>query len=91
MLCNGIDGFVTGRGWKSEVFKFKRGVFEGDPLSPTKFICVSNPLLEYLLSEQNHGYKLHDDTISTPFANDFNVITCNSRSHQCILSNVVKI
>ena len=45
-LYNGIDGTVVGSGWKSERFAFKRGVFQGDPLSPSIFICVFNPLLE---------------------------------------------
>ena len=62
------------------------------PLSPTIFICVFNPLLEYLLSERKHVYHLNKNTpiISTPFANDFNVITTNSRTHQRILKNVKK-
>ncbi len=72
------------------LFTFKRGVFQGDPLSPTIFITVFNPLLEYLKSESKHGYKLNNSTnvISTPFADDFNVITTHSRVHQRILQNV---
>ena len=91
-LYSNISGTVTGPGWNSTRFPFKRGVFQGDPLSPTIFICVFNPLLEYLLSEQKHGYHLPKDTpiISTPFADDFNVITTNSRTHQRILNNVEK-
>ena len=87
-----ISGSVVGPGWKSKTFTFKRGVFQGDPLSPTIFICVFNPLLEYLMSELSHGYHLDKNTpiISTPFADDFNVITSNARSHQRILKNVEK-
>ena len=89
-LYSNINGSVVGPDWKSERFVFKRGVFQGDPLSPTIFICVFNPLLEYILSERKHGYKLDSNTsvISTPFADDFNIITSNSRSHQRILFNV---
>ena len=67
-----------------------KGVFQGDPLSPTIFIAVFNPLLEYLISENKHGYKLDSDNpvISTPFADDFNIITTNSRTHQRIILNV---
>jgi hypothetical protein len=89
-LYSNINGTVVGPGWKSERFPFRRGVFQGDPLSPTIFLCVFNPLLEYLLTEQKHGYQLNNDTkvISTPFADDFNVITTNSRTHQRLLKNV---
>ena len=89
-LYSNINGSVVGPGWRSDRFKFNRGVFQGDPLSPTIFICVFNPLLEYLLSEQKHGYFIDKDTpiVSTPFADDFNVITTNSRTHQRILTKV---
>ena len=89
-LYNGINGTVLGSGWKSERFMFKRGVFQGDPLSPTIFIMVFNPLLEYLHTERKHGYYLdkNNSIISTPFADDFNVITTNARTHQRILRNV---
>ena len=91
-LYSNLSGSVVGPDWKSERFVFKRGVFQGDPLSPTIFICIFNPLLEYILSEKKHGYHLDKDTpiISTPFADDFNIITSNSRSHQRILNNVEK-
>ncbi len=89
-LYSNISGTVAGNGWHSEEFIFKRGVFQGDPLSPTIFITVFNPLLEYLKSESKHGYKLNNNTniISTPFADDFNVITSHSKVHQRILRNV---
>ncbi len=91
-MYSGINGCVNGPKWKSDRFYFKRGVFQGDPLSPTIFITVFNPLLEYLHSEAKHGYYLNNNSsvISTPFADDFNVITGNSRSHQRILLNVEK-
>ena len=83
-LYSNISGQVVGNKWKSNRFSFKRGVFQGDPLSPTIFICVFNPLIEYLHSEAKHGYHLDKDTpvISTPFADDFNVISTNARTHQ---------
>ena len=89
-LYSNITGIVAGSSWHSEEFTFQRGVFQGDPLSPTIFITVFNPLLEYLKSESKHGYKLNNCTnvISTPFADDFNVITSHSRAHQRILTNV---
>ncbi len=89
-LYSNISGSVLGPGWQSEIFYFTRGVFQGNPLSPTIFITVFNPLLEYLQTEQKHGYYRNKNTpiISTPFADDFNVITSNARSHQRIISNI---
>lgn len=86
-----VEPFVVQNGGQKP-FDFKRGVFQGDPLSPTIFLCVFNPLLEYILSESKHGYHLNSETpvICTPFADDFNIITTNSRSHQRIISNVEK-
>ena len=89
-LYSNISGKVFGNKWTSDRFTFNKGVFQGDPLSPTIFICVFNPLLEYLKSEIKNGYYLNKQThvISTPFADDFNVITSNARVHQRILRNV---
>ncbi len=88
-LYSGLSGTVMGPGWESEPFIFKRGVFQGDPLSPTIFITVFNPLLEYLKSESKHGYKIDNTSvITTPFADDFNVITCHAKAHQRIIRNI---
>ena len=91
-LYSNISGSVLGPGWKSDPFVFKKGVFQGDPLSPTIFIMVFNPLLEYLQTETKFAYKLSSDTqiISTPFADDFNVITTHSGAHRRILKNIQK-
>ena len=61
-LYSNINGSVMGPNWKSERFAFNRGVFQGDPLSPTIFITVFNPLLEYILTEKKHGYYLDKET-----------------------------
>ena len=36
-LYSQLNGSVSGPGWKTKPFEFKRGVFQGDPLSPTVF------------------------------------------------------
>ena len=91
-LYSGLYGTALGPGWVSEKFQFNKGVFQGDPLSPTIFIIVFNPLIEYLKTEEKHGYQLSQSSkvISCPFADDFNVITTNKRTHQRVLLNVEK-
>ena len=90
LLYSNINGTVCGPNWKSDPFIFKRGVFQGDPLSSTIFLIVFNPLIEYLKTEIEQGYALSKEVkvISTPFADDFNVITGNRRTHQRILHNI---
>ena len=68
-------------------------MFQGDPLSPTVFLMVFNPVLLQLKNLQDKfGYKLHieDKTIpfiTLPYADDFCQITTNSRSHQNIINS----
>ena len=46
--------------WRSQPFPFCCGVFQGDPLSPTVFLMVFNPVLLKLKNmEEKFGYKLH--------------------------------
>ena len=75
---------------ESETFNFQKGVFQGDPLSPVIFLACFNPLLEYLTSiKTKHGYNLNGDkVISTPYADDFNLISNNKRNHQKIISQL---
>jgi len=70
---------------------------QGDTLSPVLFLLVINPIIMYLQHvEIKHGYRLKNpdsgevkNFISTPFADDFNLITRDPRSHDRILRNVL--
>ena len=67
--------------WRSQPFAFKCDVFQGDPLSPTVFLMVFNPVLLKLKNmEDKFGYKLHIESkttsvITLPYADDFCLIT----------------
>ena len=80
--------------WRSDIFTFNRGVFQGDPLSPVIFLMVFNPVLLHLKSlEEKFGYKLHTDTadishITLPYADDFCLITTHKTSHQNIINAI---
>ena len=80
--------------WRSQPFPFCRGVFQGDPLSPTVFLMVFNPVLLKLKNvEEKCGYRLCSDGKSTsvitlPYADDFCLITSDLRTHKELISEI---
>ncbi len=88
-LYSSLHGMTTCKSWNSTPFQFKKGIFQGDPWSPIIFLTVFNPLLEKLKVEQQYGYDLHGKKIiTTPFADDFNLITTHKSTHQRIINNI---
>ena len=100
-ICSYMSGFYTNckavvetPNWRSQQFPFCRGVFQGDPLSPTVFLMVFNPVLLKLKNlEEKHGYKLQSDTTTTPvitlpYADDFCLITTDLRTHRKLISEI---
>ena len=102
-VCSYISDFldrlrtrVTTRAWTTEAMPIRVGTMQGDTLSPILFLLAINPVIEYLQREElEHGYALKNSLtgsitkfICTPFADDFNVMSRNKRSHQRILKNV---
>ena len=72
-LYDSLKGTVKGPNWFSEPFRFKKGVFQGDPLSPIIFLAVFNPIIQHLkIMETQYGYNLNGTKyITLPFADDF--------------------
>ncbi len=89
-LYSNISGTVVTKSWKSEQFNFKKGVYQGDPLSPIVFLVAFNPILEVLQNVKHKGYMLNKDTkiICTPFADDFNLITTHKKTHQNLMDEI---
>ena len=88
-----IKATVQTQAFKTEVFQFKRGVFQGDPLSPIIFLVVFNPILQYLQTQAKYGYSLKENEenfITFPYADDFCLITRDKRTHQRIINEIVK-
>ena len=72
--------------YSSAAFSFKRGVFQGDPLSPIIFLMVFNPIIELLQREMKHGFDLEGEKcITLPYVDDFCLITTNKKTHQRIM------
>ena len=95
-LYSNLKGKVTTENWESEVFQFLKGVFQGDPYSGVIFLIIFNPIIEFIKQhKENQGYQLKTEKSAlcvntTPFADDFNIISNNSIKHQQLVKDVEK-
>ena len=89
-LYGNLRGKIRTSNWTSEEFRFRKGVFQGDPLSPIIFLMCFNPILEDLLKFQEvDGYCLNGMSfITLPFADDFNLITRDLRKHKKLMARL---
>ena len=95
-----LKGKVVTPNWESDVFDFRRGTFQGDPFSGTIFLVTFNPIIEYIKKfKAKQGYKIKgpdENTpspthiITTPFADDFNLISRDKKLHQNLISEIIK-
>ena len=84
-----LQATVHTSSFKSEVFSFKRGVFQGDPLSPIIFLLAFNPILQFLQENSKFGYKIQEENfITLPYADDFCIISTDKRTHQRLMNQV---
>ena len=93
-LYTKLRGKVWSNDWETEILNFLKGVFQGDPFSGVIFLIIFNPLLEYIKSlKEKQGYEITTKTSAkhvntTPFADDFNIISRNSKHHQKLVTDV---
>ena len=83
-LYSQLNGKISTKNWTSEVFEFLKGIFQGDPYSPSIFLVIFQPLIDFImLHKDSYGYQLGKcKVLSTPFADDFDLITNNCKKHQ---------
>ena len=76
--------------WRSNPFPFKRGVFQGDPISPIIFLMTFNPvLLQLQLQADTIGYNLDSvKFVTLPYADDFCLITTRQSTHQKHINSI---
>ena len=92
-LYGKLNGKVRTAEFVSDLFSFRKGVFQGDPLSPIIFLICFNPILERLKEIENqYGYNLEGERVITlPFADDFNLITTDKRRHQKLINELQQL
>ena len=85
-----IHGKVKTKSWETEIFQFKKGIFQGDNYSPIIFLVVFNPLIDYIKQfKETHGYQIGNTKVITkPFADDFEIVTNNKRKHQKLQNDI---
>ena len=83
-LYSQLNGKIATKTWVSDLFEFLKGIFQGDPYSPTIFLVIFQPLIDFIqLHRESHGYQLgKSKVLTTPFADDFDLITNNCKKHQ---------
>ena len=94
-LYSQLRGNVLTKNWETDLFNFLKGVFQGDPYSGVIFLIIFNPIIEYIKKlKETHGYSITTvgkgakSVITTPFADDFNLITHNKNLHQQLVTDV---
>ena len=92
-LYSKLEGKVVTPDWETDVFEFKKGVFQGDPYSCVIFLIVFNPIIQYIKHNcDKSGYEIKTENNlkthinTTPFADDFNLISRNKTQHQKIIT-----
>ena len=89
-----LRGIIHTQNLVGDIFKVLKGVFQGDPYSGVIFLIIFNPIIEYIKKQkEQQGYELKTSTsatsvITTPFADDFNIISRNSTKHQKLVKDV---
>ena len=80
-LYNKTTSKVITNSFHSDPFSFKKGVTQGDPLSPIIFVLTFQPIIDFLIQNENSGVEINGKKVITlPYADDFCLITTNMRT-----------
>ena len=88
-LYSKTNSKVVTKSFHSNPFSFKKGVTQGDPLSPIIFVLTFQPIIDFLIQNKNAGVNINGKKMITlPYADDFCLITTNSRTQQKLLNQI---
>ena len=80
---------VITNSFHSDPFSFKKGVTQGDPLSPIIFLLTFQPIIDFLIQNENSGVGINGKKVITlPYADDFCLITTNMRTQQKLIDQI---
>ena len=60
-LYSSLSGYVSTKSWTTFAFKIKRGVFQGDTLSPILFLIAFHPIIASISCHPSRGFFLQLD------------------------------
>ena len=80
---------VVTKSFQSDPFYFRKGVTQGDPLSPIIFILTFQPIIDFIKENDDYGVTVNGEKVITlPFADDFCLITRNKITQQRLISEI---
>ena len=89
-----LEGKIKTQNWETDISKFLKGVFQGDPYRCVIFLITFKPIIEYIKKhKETQGYELKTETSvkcvsTTPFADDFDIISRKNTKHQQLVKGV---
>jgi len=80
---------VVTKSFQSDPFFFKKGVTQGDPMSPIIFILTFQPIIDFILKSEDFGVMINGERVITlPYADDFCLITRDMRTQQRFIDQI---
>ena len=67
-----ITSKVTTKSFHTDIFSFKKGVTQGDPMSAVIFILAFQPIIDHLKKNEKFGVLINEQRVVTlPYADNF--------------------
>ena len=88
-LYSQITSKRTTKTLHTDIFSFKKGVTQGDPMSAIIFILAFQPIIDHLMKNEKFGVLINEQRVITlPYADNFCLITTDMRSHKRLVAEI---